>query len=184
MPEWYVQPPRNMQVYLLRHGIAEEGGLGKSDADRELTAEGRRRLRDTLRAARQAEVKPSLIISSPLVRAIQTADIAAHVLHCTEPILQSRVLLPSARPEQVWDEIRVHHSQPELMLVGHEPLFSQLAAYLLHAPELQVDFKKGAVLRLDFEMMGSRPKGILRWFLTAKLAGKSSPAVGHQSRTK
>jgi phosphohistidine phosphatase len=173
-----------MQVYLLRHGIAEESGQGKSDADRELTAEGRRRLRDTLRVAFQAEVKPSLIISSPLVRAIQTADIAAHVLHCKEPILQSRALLPVARPEQVWDEIRVHHDEAELMLVGHDPLFSLLAGYLLHTPELQIDFKKGAVLRLDFEVMGSRPKGILRWFLTAKLAGRSSPAAGGRSSTK
>jgi phosphohistidine phosphatase len=166
-----------MQVYLLRHGIAEEGGPGRSDADRELTAEGRRRLRDTLRTAAVADVKPSLIISSPLVRAVQTAEIAAHVLHCKEPVLQSKVLLPSARPEQVWDEIRVHHDENELMLVGHDPLFSQLAGYLLHAPELQVDFKKGAILRLDFEMTGSRPKGILRWFLTAKLAGKASPTA-------
>jgi phosphohistidine phosphatase len=64
------------------------------------------------------------------------------------------------------------------MLVGHDPLFGQLAGYLLGTPELQIDFKKGAVLRIDFDSFGPKPRGILRWFLTPKLAAKASkPAV-------
>lgn len=166
-----------MQVYLLRHGIAEENRLGKSDADRELTAEGRRRLRETLRAAAQADVKPAVILSSPLVRAVQSAEIAAEAVQYREKILRTKALLPNGRVEAVWDELRVHQDVRELMLVGHDPLFTQLAGYLLGVPELQIDFKKGAVLRVDFESFGAAPKGILRWFLTAKLAGKSSSTV-------
>jgi phosphohistidine phosphatase len=115
-------------------------------------------------------VKPSLILTSPLVRAMETATIARDVLHYSGEILQTRALVPNAQPEQVWDELRVHRAETELLLVGHEPLFGQLAAHLLGAPELRIDFKKGALIRLDFESIGLKPRGILRWFLTSKLA--------------
>jgi phosphohistidine phosphatase len=159
-----------MQVYLLRHGIAEENRAGKSDADRQLTAEGRRKLSDTLQTVAEADAKPSLILTSPLLRAAQTAEIAASVLHCKSEPLQTKALLPSSSPEQVWNEVRIHKDESELMLVGHDPLFTQLAGNLLGVPELQIDFKKGAVLRLDFESFGARPKGLLKWFLVPKLA--------------
>lgn len=164
-----------MQVYLLRHGVAEEGRLGKRDSDRELTTEGRKKLRETLRAAAAVEVKPTLILSSPFVRAVQTAEIAKDILQCKSPVLRTKALTPSSTAEQVWEEIRIHRDEPELMLVGHEPLFSSLAAYLLNTPSLRLDFKKGAVLRVDFDSLGIRPHGTLRWFLVAKLAGAAQP---------
>lgn len=159
-----------MQVYLLRHGISEEERVGLSDADRALTAEGRRRLRQTLQVAGRADVKPSLIVSSPLKRAMQTAEIAKEVLAFKNEIVSSKALLPGAAAEQIWEEIRVNKSERSIMLVGHNPLFANLAGYLLGQPELRVDFKKGAILRLDMEGFSSHPKGILCWYLTSKLA--------------
>jgi phosphohistidine phosphatase len=159
-----------MQVYLLRHGIAEEGVAGKSDADRELTADGRRKLRQTLRTAIHAEINPTLILSSPLVRAVQTAEIAREVFRSNADILRTKALLPSSSPEQVWEELRVHRDENEVILVGHDPLFTNLSAYLLGSPELRIDFKKGALMRIDFEGFGPHPRGVLRWFLTSKLA--------------
>ena len=172
-----------MQVYLLRHGIAEEGHVGKRDADRELTPDGRRKLRETLNTVAEAGTKPSLILSSPLRRAVQTAEIAGGRLQYKADILQTKTLLPSATPEQVWDEIRVHKGEPELMLVGHDPLFTHLAGYLLGVPELHIDFKKGAVLRVDFESFGARPKGLLRWFLVAKLAAHKPPSAKRERKS-
>lgn len=171
-----------MQVYLLRHGIAEELQAGKSDSDRALTAAGRSKLRETLRVAADAQLKPSLILTSPLLRAVETAEIARSVLRYSGDLLRTKALVPDAQPEGVWDEIRIHHDQPEILLVGHEPLFSQLAAFLLGAPNIQVDFKKGAILRVDFESIGIRPRGILRWFLTAKLARHNAPAPIRRAR--
>jgi phosphohistidine phosphatase len=159
-----------MQVYLLRHGISEEERVGLSDAERALTSEGRRRLRQTLQAAARADIKPTLILSSPLKRAMQTAEIAKEVLASKHEIVSTRALLPSAAAEQVWEEIRVNKSESSVVLVGHNPLFANLAGYLLGEPELQVDFKKGAILRLDVEGFSPHPKGILRWYLTSKLA--------------
>ena len=159
-----------MQVYLLRHGIAEEGRAGKSDAERELTAEGRRRLKNSLAGiASVAEICPSLVLSSPFVRAMQTARIAAQAFHYRLPILETKALIPSSRPERVWDELRVHSDEESILLVGHDPLFTSLSGYLLNAPALQVDFKKVALMRVDIEAFGAVPRGTLRWFATSRL---------------
>ncbi len=162
-----------MQVYLLRHGIAEEGSTGRSDADRELTADGRKKLRQVLVAAADAGVAPTLILSSPLQRALQTADIAKHALGYKGNVLHTKALAPGSRVEQVWEEIRVHRDESSVLLVGHNPLFSNLAAYLMGSKTAQIHFKKGAMMRVDLENFLSQPKGTLRWYLTAKLAAKS-----------
>jgi len=160
-----------MQVYLLRHGIAEEGGPTISDADRSLTPEGRRKLRHVLTHLADSGIKVDLIISSPLKRAHQTAEIARSCMKCKNDVLLTRALVPGANPEAVWQEIRAHSDHESLMLVGHNPLFSYLGGYLMAAQNLQVDFKKGAVMCLDFETLGPKPRGTLRWYLTARLAG-------------
>jgi phosphohistidine phosphatase len=158
-----------MQVYLLRHGIAEERA-GVDDASRALTPEGRKKLQQVLRAAVKADVVPSLMVSSPLKRAVQTAAIAKSLLRYSGAVLQSTALAPNATPEQVWKELRIHHDQPAVLLVGHNPLFSDLARYLLDSPHLRLDFKKGAMMRVDIERLTTPPAGILRWYLTAKLS--------------
>jgi phosphohistidine phosphatase len=159
-----------MHLYLLRHGIAEDARAGESDATRALTSDGRRKLRQVLKAVAEAKVKPTLLWSSELKRAIQTAEIAKAVLGYQGEILRTKALAPTADVEQVWEEIRVHWDETSLMLAGHNPQFDQLAPYLLGAPQLAVDFKKGAIMRIDIESFGARPKGTLCWYLTAKLS--------------
>ncbi len=159
-----------MQIFLLRHGIAEEPRLKIPDADRALTAEGRKKLRQILQTAAKAGVKPALMLSSPYKRALQTADMAKRVLKYEGDIVRTNVLIPSSRAEQVWHEIRVHRGESSLLLAGHNPLFEHLAGYLLGHSDLKIEFKKGALLRLDVDSFGAQPKGILRWCLTAKLA--------------
>lgn len=162
-----------MQIYLLRHGIAEDAKPRQSDADRSLTEDGREKLRRILKRARAAAVEPSLIISSPLRRAVQTAEEAAGALGYQGEILLSKALLPEASPGGVWDEIRVHKGEPSILLASHEPLMSSTMAHLLRCPALMVDFKKGALVRIDCEGFGPEPAGFLKWMLTAALAGSS-----------
>lgn len=159
-----------MQVLLLRHGIAEDGHAGLPDAERALTDEGRKKLRQVLQTAAKAGVKPDLILSSPLKRALQTAEIAKRVLKHEGAVQQTKVLAPGGSVEQVWDEIRLYKDQPSILLAGHNPQFEHLAGYLLAHPNLKMEFKKGALLRVDVESFGAVPRGILRWCLTAKLA--------------
>lgn len=161
-----------MDLYLLRHGIAEEGGTGMNDADRALTAEGRRKLRQVLTAACDAKVSLDLILSSPLKRALQTAEVARKALRHKGNLIKTKALEPGASVQQVWDEIRDHRDKAYLMMVGHNPQFSQLAAYLLGSPDVQVDFKKGGLMKINFENFPPAPRGVLCWYITAKAVSK------------
>jgi phosphohistidine phosphatase len=162
-----------MEIYVLRHGIAENTAPSGRDADRRLTSEGKRKLRQVLDLARQAGVRPDLVLTSPYVRAVETAAIAREVLGANGEPLRTDALLPPAEPHGVWEEIRVHREAKSLLLAGHEPQLSQLVGYLLDAPSLSLDMKKGALVRLDIDGFGARPKGVLRWMLVPKLASAS-----------
>jgi len=158
-----------MRIYLLRHGIAEEG-FGKRDADRALTDEGKKKLRELLRVAARAGVEPALVISSPYRRAVETARLAIEVLGYQGALIESSSLTPESLPQSAWNDVRVHESEDSVMLIGHEPLFSGLAAFLLGHPNLLIDFKKGALLCVELLSVCPQPSGILKWYLTPKFA--------------
>ena len=159
-----------MEIYLLRHGIAEEAPPGSPDAERALTAEGKKKLVEVLRVAKAAGVRPSLILTSPYRRAVETAEIAKFALGFKGRLLRTRALQPMAAPEDLWEELRVHKDQPQVLLAGHEPLLGQAAGHLLGVTELHIDFKKGALVRLDVEQFDPRPSAVLKWMLVPRLA--------------
>ncbi|MBI4877446.1 MAG: phosphohistidine phosphatase SixA [Acidobacteria bacterium] len=159
-----------MTIYLLRHGIAEPARPGAGDAGRALTDEGRKKLRAVLKLARGAGVRPKCVLSSPLVRAVQTAELAIEALGCETQAVQTAALSPAGAVEEVWNEIRAHKDAESVLLSGHEPQFSQLTAYLLDSPALAVDFKKGALVAVEVGHFGPHPRGVLRWMLAPKLA--------------
>ena len=160
-----------MEIYILRHGIAEEAKPGQGDAGRRLTADGKQKLARILACARKAGVRPGVVLSSPYKRAMETAQMACEELRVERPIVKTEVLLPMERAERVWDEIRVYKDASQLMVVGHEPQLSSVAAFLIGAPAGRIELKKGAIARVDVESIGIRPQGVLVWLLTAKLAG-------------
>jgi len=159
-----------MELYLLRHGIAEDKSASGRDADRALTDEGRHKLHRVLKRAASAEVSPSLILSSPYKRAIETAEIAAEELGYKGDIQRVGSLTPDSSPPSVWSEIREHRNESAILLAGHEPLFSATVAFLLGSTEAMVDFRKAALMRIDIHSFGARPQGVLQWMLTPKLA--------------
>ena len=159
-----------MDLYILRHGIAESGGA-RPDAERALTDEGREKLHRVLERAAQAGVSASLILSSPLKRAIQTAEIAGELLGYKDKIAYTDALLPEAEPADLWRELRARRSERAILIAGHEPMLSAATSFLLGASDLRVDFKKGALVHLEIDGFGAHPQGILKWMLTAKLAG-------------
>lgn len=159
-----------MELYLLRHGIAEDRAATGRDADRRLIDEGRVKLRRVLERAHAAGVRPSLILSSPYRRALETAEIAAHELGYEGKLVRTPALTPESSPEGVWDVIREHRSEAAILLAGHEPLFSATVAHLLGSTRAMVHFRKGALARIDLESFGAAPAGVLQWMLTAKLA--------------
>ena len=161
-----------MQVYLLRHGIAENARPGQPDSERALTAEGREKLRRVLKRARAADVNPGAILASPYRRALETAEVAAEALGYKSEIERTRALVPDASPSDAWEEIRARGPDASVLLASHEPLMSSLAALLLGCPALQVDMKKAALVRIDCDRLGAQPRGVLKWMLTPATAGE------------
>ena len=157
-----------MELYLLRHGIAKDAEPGQPDEERKLTSTGKDKLKEVLKLAAQCGAKPTLILSSPLVRAMQTAEIAARELGYKGTIVQSDTLIPEADPRLTWEDIRLYKSEQQLLLASHNPLCATLCPYLLGAPGLAVEFKKGGIMRIDFSSVGQQPRGVLRYYLTPK----------------
>jgi phosphohistidine phosphatase len=155
-----------MELYILRHGEAQPREPGVADADRALVKKGRDDVRDVVKAARSAKVDPQLILTSPLRRAKETADIAvAGFKKC--PLKETDAMLPDASPDAIWKEASAL-KMGRVMVVGHEPHLGQLISFLL-GNEITVDFKKGGLIRIDVEGRG-KPRGRLKWYLTPRLA--------------
>jgi phosphohistidine phosphatase len=158
-----------VELYLFRHGIAEDVKPGSSDANRALTDQGRKKVAEVVKAARRAGVEPSLIVSSPYVRAVETAQIAVEGFEYKGDVIRMETLVPHGSPAKVWNELRDYREESSILLAGHEPLFSHLAAYLLASPALRVEMKKAAMIRIDVETLGPAPHGTLRWLIAPKL---------------
>jgi len=159
-----------MRLYLLRHGAAESSAHSGRDADRALTQEGRDKVRSVVRRARAGGMWPTMLLSSPFARALETAQIAAKALGNDDEILTSNAFIPEASPEEAWAEIRTHKTQSEILVASHEPLCGALTAFLLNSPALAVDFRKSTLVCIDLDGAGARPRGVLQWMLTPKLS--------------
>jgi phosphohistidine phosphatase len=159
-----------MEIYLFRHGIADDPAPGRPDSSRALTDAGRKKVAEVSKAARRAGAAPSLIVSSPYVRAVETARIAAGEFDYQGEMIRTETLVPHGTPEELWAELREYGAEPAILLAGHEPLLSRMVAYLLASPALRVEMKKAAMVRIDVEPAGPTPHGTLRWMLTPKLS--------------
>jgi phosphohistidine phosphatase len=159
-----------MEIYILRHGAAEDSGPGRPDAERALTADGKEKLRRVLERARAAGAWPSLILTSPYRRAVETAGEAASVLSYDGKLVRCPLLVPEISPFDVWEELRAHATEKAILLASHEPLCSSLVAFLLGSPSLLLEMKKAALVRIDCERLGREPKGVLKWMLTPSVA--------------
>jgi phosphohistidine phosphatase len=166
-----------MEIYLVRHGIAVGREEDMPDTLRPLTEKGRRRFRKTARAFSRLGRKIGLILTSPLVRAVQTAEILAGetkhgevgVLEELDPKFGIRSLLEAVAK-------RADGAQ-SIALVGHDPQLSSVLAALTGVPLEDLDFKKGAIVRLDTTDPSQAGSADARWSLNprSKNARKGPP---------
>ncbi|MGE5814296.1 MAG: phosphohistidine phosphatase SixA [Acidobacteriota bacterium] len=165
-----------IELYLIRHGLAEErGDAWPDDAKRPLTGKGVTRLRRTVAALEALDVTFDQVLTSPFLRARQTAEIVAQAGKA--PIASTSALAPGGTAAQVIEELGRYGARKRIALVGHEPAIGELAARLL-AIRTPLEFKKGAICRLDVETLPPARAGHLRWFATPRIlraiAGKKS----------
>jgi len=165
-----------LHVLLVRHAIAEERGAAWPDDDqRPLSHDGTRKWK---RAARGlARVMPSvdLLLTSPLTRTFQTAEILARALSPSPKVQMFEALRPETRPGTLVTALRSRSPKGTVVLVGHEPMLSELASLLMHL-QGPLEFRKGAAMLLVTQGLGTRGPARLEWFLTPRvlrdLAGK------------
>ena len=161
-----------MKIYLIRHSNAVDPGTPgyEDDSLRPLTEKGRDKMKDIASALKELNVKPDLIVSSPYVRAQQTAEILAKVLKYKPELAFSDALVPMGNADNIIGEINEKYSVDELVLVGHEPCLSVLIGTLIAGnPELTINLKNGGVCCLSSDDLHTERKAVLEWLLTPKI---------------
>jgi phosphohistidine phosphatase len=173
-----------MKLYLLRHGDAVEPGTpGFKESERPLTLKGVQRTRLLAHALRQMEIGFDAILSSPLRRAKETAEIIARGSRQECKLQISGDLAPGGGMEGLVHEINAIRPVPDcVLMVGHEPYLSGLTSLLCTGGMgLSLTFKKGALCRLEVEVLSCGKCATLEWLLQPRLVGFKAPG---RRRTK
>jgi phosphohistidine phosphatase len=160
---------QTMNVYMLRHAIAVERGTKHyPNDDRPLTKGGVRKMKEAAPGIRRIAGRVDVILSSPLVRAHDTAKIAAKALKYRHEILLRDELLPEASTTEILTYLRKFKESASVLLVGHEPLLGIVASALLGSETTAIEFKKGALCCISTPKLPSDTPGTLLWHLTPK----------------
>jgi phosphohistidine phosphatase len=167
-----------MKLYILRHGDAGEAGDPRyKDAERPLTTKGIQRTKQLAHVLREMEISMDVIVSSPLTRARETAEIVARGLKLGEDVRISEHLAPSGSMEELVHQLNTIRPAPKnAMLVGHEPYLSGFISLLCTGgPGLPMVFKKGALSRLDLQVLSCGKCATLDWLLQPRVIGFNPP---------
>ena len=155
-----------MELLIIRHGIAVEPGEGGlADEERPLTAEGKAKFERAARGLATILPAPDVLLTSPLIRARATADLAASAWGGPKPTVEGRVAEGSA---QILAAVKEHARHKLVALVGHEPTLSQLVGRLLGTrDEGSFPFRKGGAALLDVGHL-TGPAHLV-WFVPPRL---------------
>ena len=160
-----------MNLYILRHGIAVEHGAAgyKNDDERPLTGKGERKMWAIAEAIEAMELSFDSILSSPLVRARQTAEIVAESLKCKKRLELTDTLSPQQSGKPLIEYLQDQRAVDEILLVGHEPFLSQLISLLISGDsQTSVLLKKGGFCKLSADHLKHGKCATLEWLLTPK----------------
>ena len=162
-------------LYLIRHGVAaEQGPQFPDDDDRPLTSDGIERFRQEVAGLREMGVRLDRILTSPLVRAVQTAEILGAGIGCTAPLVTVDALRPAGRYDAVMAALARLGNDRSVALVGHMPSIGEIAARLVGAKE-PFSFKKGGVCCIETAALPPAGPGQLRWLVPPRVLR----ALGH-----
>jgi len=153
-----------MKLYFQRHGLADWPNWTKPDDERPLTSEGIERLKAQAKTLQKLDLAVDTILSSPLPRAKQTADLVAERLGVTVTI--NPILVPGFNFAKLTQLLKNFANTESLMLVGHEPDFSTCITSLIGGG--RIELKKGGLARLDV-YLGEPPRGQLVWLAAPRL---------------
>jgi len=160
---------RTISLYLVRHGLAgERGSEWPDDSKRPLVPRGVARLRKEAAALRKLAISFDAILTSPLTRAKQTADVFAAGLSPHPPVHVIESLSPGGSYATFLADLEKHAKRSHVACVGHEPDLGHFAGRLIGA-KAPVEFKKGAICLIDLDALPPGGPGHLRWFVTPRM---------------
>jgi phosphohistidine phosphatase len=160
-----------MNLYILRHGIAVEHGAAgyKNDDERPLTSKGERKVRMIAKAINALEISFDVILSSPLVRARETAEIVAEALKAKKRLELTDTLTPQESAKSLIEYLVEQGAVDDVLLVGHEPFLSRFISLLISGnSHAWVLLKKGGFCKLSTEELKHGQCATLEWLLTPK----------------
>lgn len=166
-----------MQLYIVRHGIAidREDPKCPAEAERYLTEEGVEKTKQVAKGVAALGVTGDLLITSPYVRAVQTAEIFADALdYARQKIRRNEMLLPGSEPTLLFRELAREKQTSTIFLFGHAPHLDGLIATALGSKKHLTSLKKAGVALIELRRI-SPPIGVLAWLATPKMlrrAGK------------
>jgi len=167
-----------MNLFILRHGIASdpgEDGLPKDlpDAERPLSNKGKQRMWRITEAMRTMDLEFGAVVSSPLLRARQTAQIVTEALELRRKLILTDNLAPEGSPKTLIEQLNGLGSHPKnILLVGHEPYLGKLIALLLAgSTTAMIDLRKGGLAKLEIEKLRYTRCATLAWLLTPRQLG-------------
>lgn len=145
-----------MRLHLFRHGeaVARDDPSVKRDAERPLTEEGQRQVREAAAGFAALGVEPDRILASPYVRARQTAKLAAETVEGVDEGTELHELRPKADPADTRQALAGLEGVDDVLLCGHRPHLPKLASYLLTGDErgLDVDVPKASLVTVDIPL--------------------------------
>lgn len=162
-----------MNLYFMRHGIAlpTEDSATPSDHERPLSSKGTKRTRRAAKGIRRLGLSFDVVLTSPLVRARQTAEIVCAALTDEIPIVELPTLAPECPVDALMADLGSYRDRANLLLVGHEPSLSKILSHLLHGKgglPLGVGLKKGTLCRIQLDTFPPTGPATLGWLLTPK----------------
>lgn len=163
-----------MKLYILRHGDAVEFGDPRYKEDaRPLTEKGIRRTKELAHALRQMEITFDFVLSSPLTRARETAEIVARGLKFPRKVELTDHLTPSGSMDGLVKQLNMLRPLPQsILLVGHEPYLSGFISLLCSGgPGMQITMKKGGLCRLQLDLPRCDKCATLEWLLPPRVVG-------------
>ena len=162
-----------MNLYLMRHGIAvaaDQPGT-QSDSERPLTPKGIKRMRRAARGLRRLGISFDVILTSPLVRARQTAEIVAESLGLEAQLEEISELAPESSVDHLISGLTRFQDKEHLLLVGHNPLLTHASSFLITGKKetsFEIELKKGGLCCIEIDGLPPGTPGTLHWFLTPK----------------
>jgi len=154
-----------MRIYLVRHSEAVDRIPTMPDAGRFLSARGRMSFREMARRFRDAGGLPTRILTSPFVRAVQTAEILSETIRYEGEVVVDPRLSPGFDVSALFAVLDDHPSEKEIAFVGHEPDLGGILTRLLSLPQGYA-MRKGAIAALDLPIAGDPLRAGLAWVLT------------------